>query len=167
MTMQLITRERSWIQRQLYNVLTSKHTAKLGVTTDTFHLGTSEAERHGNCCEFKGSLVYKESSRTARATLKHPILKKYNIKPIDLTHSRCNTHTQRLLVSQHFLYKKKIKTSGLTIFIPLLFSTVKPFSGPSTNPSPLHIWFYPSTLSFRVILWKCHFFLSGVDSVST
>jgi hypothetical protein len=33
-----------WPQHQLYNVFTSKHTAKLGVTRDTFHLGTSEAE---------------------------------------------------------------------------------------------------------------------------
>ena len=40
----------------------------------TFDPNTYEAEQT-DICEFKASLIYKVSSRTARATQRHPVLK--------------------------------------------------------------------------------------------
>jgi hypothetical protein len=40
-----------------------------------FNPSTQEAERYLDLCEFKASLVYRVSSRTARATQRNPVSK--------------------------------------------------------------------------------------------
>jgi hypothetical protein len=52
------------------------------VVAHTFNLSTQEAEAFGS--EYKASLVYRASSRTARETLRNPVLKSQNkTKPKD------------------------------------------------------------------------------------
>jgi hypothetical protein len=46
----------------------SKQTNKLGIMVHTLNPSTGEAESQVDPCEFEASLVYRESSRTAKAT---------------------------------------------------------------------------------------------------
>ena len=48
----------------------------LAVAVHTFNPSTQEAEKQVDLCEFEASLVYRESSRTARATQRNPVSKK-------------------------------------------------------------------------------------------
>jgi hypothetical protein len=65
-----------------------RHNWNLGwaVVAHTFSPSTWKAEQ---ISEFKASLVYKVSSRTARATQKNPVSNTH-------THTHTHTHTQRL-----------------------------------------------------------------------
>jgi hypothetical protein len=55
-----------------------KKNGQPGVMAHAFNPSTWEAERGRRISEFEASLVYKVSSRTARAIQRNPVLKKQN-----------------------------------------------------------------------------------------
>ena len=65
-----------------------KNTLTITQQLKSYHYAALRKQREVDLCEFKASLVYRASSKTARVTQRNPVLKNKDLVP--LPHSNSN-----------------------------------------------------------------------------